>query len=222
MSKNKVLVIVGAGPGIGMSIAKQFGMEGFSVALIARRLDKLFLYEKELRLAGIEAKGFPGDAASEVSLKTAIEAIVDTYGRIDVLHYNAAGKTSGSPIELRMADAVRDFKISVAGALVSVQECLPHMGNDGAVLLTGGGFAYAPLAQYTSLSLGKAGIRNLAQSLHQELAPRGIYVGTLTISGFVSPDTYYSPDRIAHSFYQMYCDRKETEIIFEEHSNSVH
>ncbi|SFE88449.1 short chain dehydrogenase [Bacillus sp. OV194] len=44
----KVIVIVGAGPGISMGAAKRFGREGFKVALIARRLEALQEYEKEL------------------------------------------------------------------------------------------------------------------------------------------------------------------------------
>ncbi|GAA3332918.1 hypothetical protein GCM10020331_094900 [Ectobacillus funiculus] len=46
----------------------------------------------------------------------------------------------------------------------------------------------------------KAGIRNLAYSLHQELSPKGIYVGTLTIKGFVQEGTYFSAENIANTF----------------------
>ncbi len=103
-----------------MGAAKRFGREGFKVALIARKLEVLQEYEKELRTAGIEAKGFPGDVSSEASLKTAISAVVDTFGRIDVLLYNAASGKPGKPTELTAEDLVRDFKISVAWALIDM------------------------------------------------------------------------------------------------------
>ncbi|SFE88416.1 short chain dehydrogenase [Bacillus sp. OV194] len=110
--------------------------------------------------------------------------MVDTFGRIDVLLYNAASGKPGKPTELTAEDLVRDFKISVAGALLSVKEVLPHREN-GSILLTGGGLALDPYADYASLAIGKAGIRNLAYSLSQELSAKGIYVGTLTVKGFI-------------------------------------
>lgn len=210
----KILLIVGAGPGISFSTAQKFGREGFKVALIARNLKALQQYEKDLNSKGIEAKGFPGDASSEVSLKAAIESVVKTYGKVDVLVYNAASGKPGKPTELTANDLVHDFTISVAGALTSVKEVLPHMEN-GTILLTGGGLALYPYGDLVSLSIGKAGIRSLANCLHQELSPKGIYVGTLTIKGFVQEDTYFSSKNIAEAFYSMYENRNETECIFD-------
>ncbi|MDQ1147811.1 NAD(P)-dependent dehydrogenase (short-subunit alcohol dehydrogenase family) [Bacillus sp. SORGH_AS 510] len=213
--KEKVLLIVGAGPGISLSTAKRFGKEGFKIALVSRGIDALRKYEEELNKEGITAKGFPGDVSSEVSLKAAIDSVINTYGKIDVLLYNAAAGKPGKPTTLSMDDLVKDFKISVAGALTSVKEVTPYM-EKGTLLLTGGGLALYPYADYASLAIGKAGIRNLAYSLHQELSSKGIYVGTLTIKGFVQEGTYYSAENIAETFYSMYETKEEVEVIFEE------
>ncbi|PFO01257.1 short-chain dehydrogenase [Bacillus sp. AFS076308] len=211
----KILLIVGAGPGISLNTARKFGKEGFNVALISRSMESLKKYENELKDDGIGAKGFPGDVSSVESLKTAIDAVIKTYGKIDVLLYNAAAGRPGKPTTLSVDQLLEDFKISVAGALTSVKEVIPHMEN-GTILLTGGGLALHPYADYASLAIGKAGIRNLAYSLHQELSPKGIYVGTLTIKGFVQEGTYFSPENIANTFYSMYENQTETEIMFEE------
>ncbi|MCM3693616.1 SDR family NAD(P)-dependent oxidoreductase [Neobacillus niacini] len=211
----KILLIVGTGPGISLNTARKFGIEGFTVALISRNMESLQKYENELKNDGIEAKGFPGDVSSVETLKTAIETVIKTYGKIDVLLYNAASGRTGKPTTLSDDQLVEDFKISVAGALISVKEVIPYMKN-GTILLTGGGLALHPYADYASLAIGKAGIRNLAYSLHQELSPKGIYVGTLTIKGFVLEGTYFSPENIANTFYSMYENQTETEIIFEE------
>jgi short-subunit dehydrogenase len=178
-------------------------------------MESLKKYENELKNDGIAAKGFPGDVSSVEDLKTAIDAVIKTYGKIDVLLYNAAAGKSGKPTTLSVDQLVEDFKISVAGALTSVKEVIPHMEN-GTILLTGGGLALHPYADYASLAIGKAGIRNLAYTLHQELSPKGIYVGTLTIKGFVQEGSYFSPENIANTFYSMYVNQTETEIIFEE------
>lgn len=211
----KVMLIVGAGPGISLSTARRFGSEGFKVALIARSLKSLQQYEEDLKKEGIEAKGFPGDASSEESLKAAIDSVIKTYGNIDVLLYNAAILKPGKPTELSVDDLIYDFKVNVAGALTSVKEVVPQMVN-GTILLTGGGLALYPNADLASLSIGKSGIRSLAYSLHQELSPKGIYVGTITIKGFVQEGTYFSPENIANAFYSMYENQTETEMMFEE------
>ncbi|WP_442599950.1 SDR family oxidoreductase [Neobacillus sp. D3-1R] len=211
----KILLIVGTGPGISLNTARKFGKKGFKVAMISRNMESLQKYENELKYDGITAKGFPGDVSSVESLKTAIDSVIKTYGKIDVLLYNAASGRPGKPTTLSIDQLVDDFKISVAGALTSVKEVIPHMVN-GTILLTGGGLALHPYSDYSSLAIGKAGIRNLAYSLHQELSSKGIYVGTLTIKGFVQEGTYFSAENIANAFYSMYENRAETEIIFEE------
>lgn len=211
----KLLLIVGSGPGISLNTARKFGKEGFKVAMISRSMDSLQRYEDELKNDGIIAKGFPGDVSSEESLRKAIDKVINTYGTIDVLLYNAASGRPGKPTTLSADQLVEDFKISVAGALTAVKETVPHMQN-GAILLTGGGLALHPYADYSSLAIGKAGIRNLAYSLNQELASKGIYVGTLTIKGFVEEGTYVSPANIAETFYHMFENRKDVEVTFEE------
>jgi short-subunit dehydrogenase len=211
----KVLLIVGGGPGISLSTARKFGNSGFKVALIARRLQALQQYEAELSREGIEAKGFPGDASSDESLKAAIDSVIKMYGKIDVLLYNTARLKPGKPTELSTDQLLYDFKVNVAGALTSVKEVVPNM-EKGTILLTGGGLALYPNADLASLSIGKAGLRSLAYSLHQDLRPKGIYVGTLTIKGFIQKGTYFSAENIADTFFSMYENQTEAEVIYEE------
>lgn len=214
MSK-KVMLIIGAGPGISLGAAKKFGSEGFTIALIARRKEALKQYEEQLTNEGIEAKGFQGDVSHEKGLKEAIQTVIAAYGKVDVLLYNAASGKPGKPTELNADDLIQDFKVSVAGALTSVNEVVPHM-EKGSILMTGGGLALYPSADYTSLSIGKAGIRSLASSLNQELSSKDIFVGTLIVKGFVQEGTYYSPENIGDAFYSMYLNKSESEVFFEQ------
>lgn len=214
MMTNKVMLIVGAGPGISMSTAKRFGNEGYTIALIARREEALNQYTEELKSMNIDARGFKSDVSVMGSLHAAILKVIETFGTIDVLLYNAAAGTPGKPTALEAEDLINDFKISVAGALTSIKESLPHMQN-GAILLTGGGLALTPYADYASLAVGKAGLRNLAYSLGQELSQKEIYLGILTINGFVQEGTDLSADRVADEFYKMNTSRNELEIMLE-------
>jgi short-subunit dehydrogenase len=87
----------------------------------------------------------------------------------------------------------------------------------GTILLTGGGLALHPHPKYSSMAVGKAGIRNLAFSLAAELEPAGIHVATVTISGIVRPGTPFDPDKIAEVYWRLHVQSPgsfQTEIVF--------
>jgi short-subunit dehydrogenase len=111
----------------------------------------------------------------------------------------------------------KDFKINVAAALTAIQLALPDMekNNTGTILFTGGGLALKPSADYGSLSIGKAGLRSLAELLHEALKPKNIYVGTVTVCGYVSEnDDKYNPTRIAEQFWKLNTERSLFEIVY--------
>ena len=82
------IAIVGAGQGLGLSIAKVFGRNGFSVALVARNQEKLDVLAGELGDAGIDAAGFTADVTDRPSLTAAFARIKERFGRVDVLEYS--------------------------------------------------------------------------------------------------------------------------------------
>ncbi|HNE50709.1 MAG TPA: SDR family NAD(P)-dependent oxidoreductase [Chitinophagales bacterium] len=213
----KVAVIIGAGPGIGQAVAEKFGTEGFSVALISRKKEKLEAICKDLTDKGIDAIAIVGDAGDTDSMKDAFNQIWEHWDRIDVVHYNVA-KLKKVDIAIETADGLtRDFKINVAGIMNVVQLTVPDMEKlgTGALLITGGGFALHPHPQYGSLSIGKAAVRNLANSLHIALAPKNIFVGTVTVCGLVDPNAEkHTPKNIAAQFWKLYTEKKNFEIQF--------
>lgn len=217
MSK-PILAIVGAGPGVSAAVARNFGSKGYRVALVARNATKLETLAAELRKQAIETFYVTADASHSESLSAAFVAIRDQLGEPDVLLYNAAAITKSTAIALDEQQVIEDFKVNVVGAITSVKEVVPRFleRKEGAVLFTGGGLALYPNPDYTSLSIGKAGIRSLAYSLAQELKPNNVYVGTVTISGFVSPGTYYDPDRIAEKYWELFTERDRIEYDFAE------
>lgn len=219
---NKTIVIIGAGKGISFQAAKTFGAKGFNVALISRTQESLEKLEQNLASQKINAKGFQGDVSSPASLRKALRSVRAAFGEtIDVLLYNAASIKPGNPTTISPEDFVYDFKVNTAGALTAVQEVLPDLeARAGSILLTGGGLALNPYAEYASLSVGKAALRNLAYSLNQELSPKGVYAGTLTINGFVQEDTYFSAENIAEAIYDMHIDRTNAEVVYGQEEKS--
>src|SRR5919106_745660 len=159
---NPVCLIVGAGPGIGQSVAHAFARDGHDVALAARNEARLKSFLPAVQKAGARGGTFAVDAGSEESLRAMIARVRQEMGEPEVLVYNAAATHTARPTALTAAQLVEDFRVNVAGALVCAQEVAAGMKarGRGTILLTGGGFAYEPAANYTSLSVGKAALRN--------------------------------------------------------------
>jgi len=82
------IAIVGAGPGLGLSIARRFGREGFHVGLIARRLEALEDCARQLTAEGIDAAAHSADAGDERQLTAALDSIGRRFGGIDVLEFS--------------------------------------------------------------------------------------------------------------------------------------
>ncbi|HMQ68182.1 MAG TPA: SDR family NAD(P)-dependent oxidoreductase [Ignavibacteria bacterium] len=216
--RDKLITIVGMGPGVSYSTAKYFAEKGFKIAMIARNEQKLFDYKKEFESGGTEAFAYSADAGDENSLVKVFDVIRKNAGETDVLHYNSFAMRQSRPLDLKYEDCIKDFKVNVAGALLSSQLVLPSMleKKSGCLFFTGGAFALEPMPAFTSLSIGKAGIRNLAFSLYADLKSKNIHAATVTINGFVKPGTKWDPDIISEAFWKLYEQKQgefEREII---------
>jgi NAD(P)-dependent dehydrogenase (short-subunit alcohol dehydrogenase family) len=205
---SSVIAVIGAGPGIGTAVARRFCSSGFSAAVLSRGKSAVAAAET-LTQDGFSAKAFEVDAGSAASIGDALVRVHKDLGPVDVLVYNAAAVTQALPTELGIDQLLHDFKIGVAGALAAAQTVAPHMieKGSGTILFTGGGFAHRPIAVLTSLGIEKAAIRNLAFSLAEELTPKGIRVGTVTVLGLVKPGTAFDPGRIAEKYWAVHQDR---------------
>lgn len=186
----KVCTIVGVGPGLSLAIARRFAREGYQLSLLARRGNALEDYVAQLHQVGGRATTFVADASDDTSLQDALNQSKSQVGVPDVLVYNAAALEPGLPMTLSPATLVNDFKVNVAGALACTLGVVADMraAGHGTLLFTGGGLALHPASQYASLSIGKAGLRSLTNSLAEELEPDGVHVATVTITGFITPD----------------------------------
>lgn len=214
MSKN--IIIVGAGPNLSLGIAEKFAENNFSIGLISRNEEKLKAQVADFQAKGIKAEYAVADAHNSSQLENALTKLVAQLGSVDVLLYNAAAMKYKNILDETTEDLVEDFKISVANAFHSVKTLHAQLKEaKGAVLFTGGGLALYPNPQVGSLSLGKAGLRNLAFQLNEVLKPDGIYVGTLTVNNAIQPDSETdSPKILADKFYEMYLNRTDVEIQY--------
>ncbi|HUN91955.1 MAG TPA: SDR family NAD(P)-dependent oxidoreductase [Burkholderiaceae bacterium] len=208
---DKVLFIVGMGPGLSAAVARRFARDGYAVGAVARDAEKLEAQLSVLRASGARIAGATADAGDAGSLRQAMTRLQAELGDADVLVYNAAGVTYRPLAELTAEQFAADLAVSVTGALTAAQCVLTAMRarGSGSVLLTGGGFAFEPMPALASLGAGKAAIRNLAFSLHADLKDIGVHAATVTICGTVAPGTPFDPDRIAEAYWQLHAQPAE-------------
>ncbi|RIH76845.1 SDR family NAD(P)-dependent oxidoreductase [Meiothermus hypogaeus] len=218
--KPKVCLVVGMGRGIGLSVARRFGREGYRLGLIARSETNLENYAGALELDGCTVKTFPTDITRTPQLISAVRESEKQLGPIEVLVYNAYASAGSRASELSVEALEDTLKVNLYGALVAAQLVIPGMlsRRKGTLLFTGGGLALNPAPDLAALSIGKASLRALVGALSKELYHEGIHVATVTIAGQVRRNTPFDPDLIAEKFWELHAQppgRWKTEVIYQ-------
>jgi NAD(P)-dependent dehydrogenase (short-subunit alcohol dehydrogenase family) len=211
------VVIVGAGPGIGTSVARRFGTAGLPAGLIARSAASIDKARATLAAAGVEAVGATADAGQEDQLTAALDALAGQLGVPEALVYNTGLIRADRPGELSRQQYLDAYALNVLGALTSATHLAPRMteAGGGTILITGG--MPEPEPEQTSLSLGKADVRALTVLLAKQYGPAGIHVATVTVGGAVSPGGRFDPDRIAELYWRLHTQPRgawEHEVVF--------
>ena len=214
----RVLLIVGAGPGIGAASARRFGREGYDVGLVARSAGALEALTDELAAAGIRATWAAAEIADASALTAAVRRLTDELGRVDVLHFNPSVFRAVGPLDLSADELLEDVRVGAAALLTSVQAARPAMAAGARVTVTGSMAADHPSHAACSLGVQKAAVRNLVVSLDAALAPEGVRATSLTVNGVLAAGTPFAPERVADALYAAATTHEErwrTEVTFD-------
>jgi NAD(P)-dependent dehydrogenase (short-subunit alcohol dehydrogenase family) len=203
----RTALIIGTGPGISASLARQLSNLGLKVGIAARNTDKL----AEL-VAETGAASFTVNAADPAAMTRLFDEADARIGVPDLVVYNASGRVRGPLAELDPAAVKEAIEVSAFGAFLAVQQAAKRMlpKGHGAILLTGATAGVKGFALSSSFAMGKFALRGLAQSAARELSPKGIHVAHFVIDGGVKsaarqepadkPDSMLDPDAIAQSY----------------------
>jgi NADP-dependent 3-hydroxy acid dehydrogenase YdfG len=205
------LVIIGAGPNLGMAVARRFGREGFSAGLVSRTREKLDDLVAELEADGITAAAAAADIRDPQALTGAIESLAEQLGPVEVLEYSPLpAKEFMKPILETTVDDVRGpLEFSVLGAVAAARAVLPGMraAGTGAILYTTGGAAVKPYPLRAGVGISFAGEVAYARMLHDELHDSGIHVAHTAIGGRIAPGEDHEPDDIANLLWRHHAER---------------
>eukprot|EP01037_Dinobryon_pediforme_P005537 gene5537-5592_t len=203
-------LIVGAGPGLSASLARQLAQAGAKVALAARNTDKLAELCRETG-----ATAYACDATDPDQVTELFQKIDVAQGAPDLVVYNASARAPGPITDIAPADVQRSLSISAFGGFLVGQQAAIRMVPKaaGVILFTGASASVKGYKQSAAFAMGKFALRGLAQSMARELAPKGIHVAHAVIDGGISserrpvpadkPHSLLDPDAIAAAYLQL-------------------
>ncbi len=219
MSTWPTALIVGAGPGLGLALARRFGREGFAIALVARREAMLAELSAQLSVLGPRLKTYAADTTDPAAVSAVCAATLRDLGEPSALIYNAGSYQPGGIADITPEQFEAAWKTGCMGAFLFARELLPAMAaaGRGRVLLTGATAALRGGKGFATLAIPKFGLRALGQSMAREYGPQGVHVAHVVIDGQIDtprlrerePDrathTLLATDAIAESYWQLHC-----------------
>jgi NADP-dependent 3-hydroxy acid dehydrogenase YdfG len=178
---HKVALVTGASSGIGAGTAAALAAAGVTVAVAARRADRLESLVTRIQEAGGKAHPIVGDMTVEADAIGAVEETVTKLGRIDIL-VNSAGVMQAGGIENADLDEYRGvFNINLFGTLYTCKAAVPHMLKQGAGDIVNisslAGRKGAPLT--SAYSASKHAVNSMTDAMRREFGDRNIRVCTL-------------------------------------------
>ena len=191
----KSIAVFGAGPGLGQAVARRYAQDGYQVVLVARRPEPLQAFAKELAGAGAPAHVITADLADTDAVPALAEQIRAAVGDLDALYYAPTPEEGFVPAAGLTPDRAQAFMPLVFYTMVAlVHEFLPAMlaHGDGAILTAQGASTVHGLPNMSGPGPAQAAQRNYLQSLHTEVADKGVYVGMLYVGAIIEDSAFHS------------------------------
>jgi NAD(P)-dependent dehydrogenase (short-subunit alcohol dehydrogenase family) len=184
----KVILINGAGSGIGKACAELYAAEGAKV-VVASQSRSSEAVAKIIVAAGGDAASYSCDISDEQSVVGMVDFAIRTYGRIDVLHNNAA--MTGPDIVMKDVDVAsmdvalwdRTMAVNLRGPMLCAKHVIPHMlkSGGGSIITTGSAKALQGDLAQTAYGASKAAVHNLTYNIAAQYGKQGIRANVLMV-----------------------------------------
>lgn len=219
------VIIIGAGPGLGSSLARKFAKEGHHVFVVRRERhsDELNLLCNEIKESGGSATAIPSDAREEEQVISLFSEVAKS-GPIDCVVFNIGANVFFSIEETTSRVFRKIWEMGTFAGFLVGREAAKHMKDKGTIIFTGATASMRGGSGFAAFSSAKFGLRAVAQSLARELGPKGIHVAHTIIDGAIDhpwikenfPDIYklkevdgiLNPDHIAEAYYNLHLQEK--------------
>jgi short-subunit dehydrogenase len=192
---SKAIAVFGAGPGLGQAVARRYAGEGYEVVLVARRRERLERLAEDLAGAAGAVHVISADLSDAAAVPALAEQVRTRVGHLDALYYAPTPDGDFVPAADLTAALARDFMpLALYTLLDLVQQFLPGMleRGDGAILTAQGASTVRGQPNLSGPGPAQAAQRNYLQSLHAEVAGKGIYVGMLYIGAIIESSAFHT------------------------------
>ncbi len=200
--RGRAAIVTGAGRGIGAATAKAFADAGAHVALLDKDDPAATRVAEEIAAAGGEALHFDTDVTDAFAVERVFDAIVEEWGRLDVLVNNAGILRDARLTEVSDEDFQATLDVNLRGAVVCARLAAPHMLSRGAGRILSATSVVARMGNYgqTSYAASKGGIIAMTRTWARELGPKGITANAVA-PGFIETDMLRSvPEKVLERF----------------------
>ena len=178
----QVALVTGASSGLGVRFAEVLAEAGASVALVARRADRLAAVRDRIETGGGRAVAIAADVTDRAAMTRAFDAAEQAFGTVTVLVNNAGVVASGRAVELSEADWRRVIGTNLDAVFFWSQEASRRMlaaGRGGAIVNIASMLGISVTKGVAPYAVSKAGVIQLTKALAVELAPKGIRVNAI-------------------------------------------
>jgi NAD(P)-dependent dehydrogenase (short-subunit alcohol dehydrogenase family) len=178
----EIVLITGAGRGIGEAVAHAFARSGASLVLTARTEQEVVHVARETGKLGVMTMALPGDVSKREGVRTIVATALDRFGRIDVL-VNAAGIYGpiGPFVENDLDHWTAAIETNLLGTVFAIHAVLPQMlaRRKGVIINFSGGGAVQPFPRFSAYATSKAAIARLTETLSEEVKESGIRINAI-------------------------------------------
>lgn len=181
---DKVALVTGAaGAGIGQAVARRFALEGARVVVTDAHPERPLQLAKAIEQEyGVEAIGLSVDVRDTDQVRGMVDAAIERWGRVDVLHNNV-GINKLAPV-WELDEETWDFVVDIClkGVFRTMRAVLPHMVEQGSGAIVN----MASIAGYIGSTMGesaysaaKAGVMGLTRAAAAEVGPKGVRINAI-------------------------------------------
>jgi 3-oxoacyl-[acyl-carrier protein] reductase len=189
--EGRIALVTGASQGIGRACALELARAGATVALAARNEGKLAEAVAEIEGAGGKAAAFALDVASEESIKACAKAVLDRFGKVEILVNNAGITRDGLMLRMKRADWDDVLTTNLTGAFLLTQALLSAMLKNrwGRIVNISSVVGRTGQAGQVNYAASKAGLIGFTRSMAREVASRNVTVNAVAPGYIETPMT---------------------------------
>jgi 3-oxoacyl-[acyl-carrier protein] reductase len=173
---NRVVLVTGAGTGLGAAAALSFAAAGAHVVLCGRRKDKIDSIAEQITAAGGTALSVQTDVSSPSDVSRLISRTLEHFGRIDVLVNNAAVFEAGDVADTEYDAWSRQIAVNLTGVFLVTKACLTVMRDQryGRIINVTSGLAANGAGGFAAYAAAKAGVESLTRAVADDEGGNGI------------------------------------------------